>query len=159
MATMLPVLVVAAFFHLKDVAFSAVLALVSAYWWVVFTAARSARAWRDEADPTPPTPLRVLQAAVEHFPWLRWFGFGVLVRFAVGASKSMAAPARSIEADLPRFIGLGLARVIATIPVVRIALRAAIIVAAEEALEACAADERLPDESAVLAAPAAVSNA
>ncbi len=152
-ATMLPVLLVATIFHFKDFAVSAVVGLVSAYWWVVFTAARSARAWRTEADLTPPTPLRVLATTVERFPWLRWFGFGVLVRFAIWASKSMAAPARSIEADLPRFIGLGLARVIATIPVVRIGLRAAIIVAAEEALEASASDELLAPDDATVAAP------
>jgi hypothetical protein len=143
-ATLLPVLFVALVLGQKDLVFTAVVSVVSGYWWVVFTAARSARAWRGEDDPTPPRPLRFALELSRRWRWLRWFGVPWLVRFAVWASKSMAAPARNIERDLPRFVGLALARVLATLPVVRLVLRAPLIVAAGEALEATADPEVQP---------------
>jgi hypothetical protein len=147
-ATLLPVLFLGLVVGQKDLVFTAVVSVVSSYWWVVFTAARSARAWRGEEDPTPPRPLRLALELTRRYRWLRYLGVPVLVRFAVWASSSMAAPARNIERDLPRFAGLALSRVLASIPVVRVVLRAPIIVAAAEALEATADAEVLPVVSA-----------
>ncbi len=143
-ATLFPVLLVGLVVGQKDLVFTAVVSVVSSYWWVVFTAARSARAWRGEEDPTPPRPLRVALEVTRRWRWLRFLGVPVLVRLAVWASSSMAAPARNIERDLPRFAGLAVTRVLASIPVVRVVLRAPIIVAAAEALEATADAEVLP---------------
>ncbi len=113
---------------------SALVTLVSAYWWVVFTAAKSARAWRFEGDSTPPTPVKVLGELAEQ-PWLKWLGPKWVARFSRWATRSVAAPARAIEEDLGAFAGLAVARAVASIPVLRIGLRAAVIVAAGEALE------------------------
>jgi hypothetical protein len=122
----------------QEEASSAVVALVSAYWWVVFTAARSARAWRLEDLRLPPRPLQVLFEAPETVPLLRWWLPRLAVRFARWATWAVWAPARAIEADFAGFAGLGLARLVATLPLVRIALRAPVVVAAGAALEASA---------------------
>lgn len=109
-------------------------AVTTAYWWLVFTAAKSARAWRAEDDPTPPAPVRALLRLTE-LPLLRWFGPRWMAHFARWATKSMSAPARAIEPDFAAFAGLGAANALASLPVVRIALRAAIVVVAAELLE------------------------
>ncbi len=135
-----PLIVIASLVGLGDLASSTVVTVVSAYWWVVFTASRSARAWQFEEDTTPPTPIRAL-GELATWRFLHWLG--PLARFVRWATKSMAAPARAIEQDFAVFAGLGVARALASIPVVRIGLRAAVIVAAAEALEATA-PVRLP---------------
>jgi hypothetical protein len=149
-----PLLVLAAVLGLAASAASVLVAVASAYWWVVFTAARSARAWAQDDDPTPPTPVRVLGAFAQ-VPWLKWLGPVWVARFARWATKSLAAPARAIEGDLPAFVGLAVARLVASIPVVRIALRAAVIVAAGEVLEGSAPAAVLP--ALAIAAPAAAA--
>jgi hypothetical protein len=131
-----PLILVGTILGFKQQASSAVVGLVSAYWWVVFSAARSARAWRFEADLTPPRPIRVLLAGAETVPFLRWALPRLVLRFCRWATVALWAPARAVEADFATFAGLGLARVVATLPVVRIALRGALVVAAGETLEA-----------------------
>jgi hypothetical protein len=135
-ALLSPLILVGAVLGVREQATSVVVSLVSAYWWVVFTAARSARAWRFEADPTPPWPLRVLLDGSETVPLLRWWLPRLVTRLARRATASMAAPGRAVEADFAAFAGLGVARLVATVPLVRVALRAAVVVAAGEALEA-----------------------
>lgn len=130
-----PLLPLAAVLGLAAPAASALVAVASAYWWVVFTAARSARAWARVDDPTPPAPVRALGAAAQ-VPGLKWLGPVWVARFARWATKSVAAPARAIEQDLPAFVGLSVARLVASLPLVRIALRTAVVVAAAEVLEA-----------------------
>jgi hypothetical protein len=109
---------------------SVVVFVVSAYWWVVFTAARSARAWVGEEDPRPGTPVAWVVDLYSRLPGLKWFA-----RASTWATKDMAAPSRAVERDFAAFAGLGVARLVATIPVVRIALRTAVVVAAAEVLE------------------------
>lgn len=115
---------------LGDRVSGAVVTVVSAYWWTVFTAARSARAWEGEDDVTPGTPMRVLAGIYRRIPLAGWFG-----KLLERTTRSMAAPSRAVERDPWAFAGLSLARLVATVPVVRIALRAAIVVAAAELLE------------------------
>jgi hypothetical protein len=137
-----PLLLIGAALGYEEVG-SAVVSLVSAYWWLVFTAARSARAWVGEEDPTPATPVRTTTAIYGKIPGLKWFA-----RASVWTTRSMAAPSRAIERDFAGFAGLGLARLVATVPVLRLGLRAAIIVAAGELLESTGPEVRLVTDRA-----------
>lgn len=114
----------------------------SAYWWCAFTVGRSDRAWRDEAAATPPLPVRWWVARTSDTAGLRWFLPRWLARFGLWATKRDAAPAVAMERAPLFFLGLGLARLVTSPPVVRLAFRAAIDTAAAEALE------RHPSQSA-----------
>lgn len=150
-----PLLLVGTVVGLRHEATSVVVGVVSAYWWVVFSAARSARAWRFEADPTPPRPLKALLQAGEAVPAargvVRWLAAPLARRF----TGSLWAPAREVEQDFPAFAGLAVARLLATLPVVRIVLRAPLVVAAGEAIEASVPVTLGPAPAAEAVAPVA----
>lgn len=130
-----PLLLVAAVFIDTQPATFLVLGAWTAYWWCAFTAARSARGWRDAAAGPQPWLVRWLDALVESTPGLGWFLPRWQVRLLAWASRSEAPPAVAMERDLPTMVGLGLARAATFVPVVRLAFRAAIDTAVAEALE------------------------
>ena len=107
----------------------------SFYWWCAFTAGRSARAWKDEAAGTLPAPVRWWLARTESTFGFRWFFPRWLGRFAVYATRRDAAPAVAMERDLPAFVGLGLARMVLSLPLLRLFFRSAIDMAAADVLE------------------------
>ena len=107
----------------------------SFYWWCAFTAGRSARAWRDEEAGTFPGPVRWWLARTQSTFGFRWFLPRWVGRFAVYATHRDAAPAVAMERDLPTFVGLGLARMLLSFPLVRLFFRSAIDTAAADALE------------------------
>jgi hypothetical protein len=106
----------------------------SAYWWCAFTAGRSARAWRNEHDAIPPFPVRWWVARTVRTFGFRWFGARWAGAFAVQLTRRDAPAAVEMERSFFRFVGLGLARFVTAFPAVRLAFRAAIDVAAAEAL-------------------------
>lgn len=131
----LPVVVVLVPLDLGGFALEYVVSAASVYWWVVFTAARSAWAWETEKDVSPAWPMSAWVEFAEKTSWARWCGMHLGARFLAWATKEMAAPAREVDANWPAFLGLGLARVVATVPVVKVAMRAAMVVAVGEVLK------------------------
>ncbi len=127
-ASLSPIILVLMFFGI-DRSAQIVAGVVGAYWWVVFSASRSSRAWRDEANRTPPTPIQKLIDATEESRWLNWGLPRMFVRIGERFSSSMYAPARAIESDPPAFIGLALARIVTSPPVIRLLTRSAMGVA------------------------------
>jgi hypothetical protein len=113
---------------------SALFFLWSAYWWCAFTAGRSARAWRNEHDAVPPFPVRWWLARTVGTFGFRWFGARWAGAFAVLLTRRDAPAAVEMERSFLRFVGLGLARFVTAFPAVRLAFRAAVDVAAAEAL-------------------------
>ena len=109
-------------------------AVSAAYWWVVFTGAKSSRGWLTDGDRTPPVPLRGLAQTIERYRILRWWGPRLCLRIGFRTGRSMFAPARAVDADFASFMGLGVVRVIATLPVMRLLLRSAVRVAVHERL-------------------------
>jgi hypothetical protein len=117
---------------------SALMVAWTAYWWCAFTAARSARAWRDEAAGTLPLFVQRWRSATESTTGLRWLLPRWQGRLLVWAARPEAAPAVAMEKDVLTFIGLGLARLATAPPLLRLFFRAAIDTASAEALERCA---------------------
>lgn len=106
----------------------------SAYWWCTFTVGRSALAWEDEASGARPLPLRWWQARTEQTPGFRWFFPRWVGAFAGWAMKRDLAPAVAFERAPWSFVGLGLARLVTSPPLVRLAFRQAIDAAVTEQL-------------------------
>ena len=130
-----PVFILSLPFGLDDYVMPPLMFSWSAYWWCAFTVGRSARAWRDEAAAVPPLPVRWWLARTEDTFGMRWFLPRWVGRFAVWATKRDAAPAVALERAPWVFIGLGLARLITSPPLLRLVFRAPIDMAAADALE------------------------
>lgn len=99
-----------------------------AYWGTVFTAAKSAHAWRDaDAVPPPPLPffLRPFEGLMVSHPRLMAYprAWSWLV-------KSVRSPATQAERSLPAFAGLLFVRAFTHVPVVYLMLRPLVAVAA-----------------------------
>lgn len=95
----------------------------TAYWWLAFTAARSARAWEGEATAPAPGPVRWWVRQSERgglwrlfFP--RWIG-----RVATRLLRRESAPAAAMERAPVPFLGLALARAVTSIPLIRLFFR------------------------------------
>lgn len=129
-----PILLVTLPFDLNNVVMPPLMAGWSFYWWCVFTAGRSDRAWRHEPT-TLPTPVRWWLARTERTPGFRWFLPRWVGRFGVWATRREAAPAVAMERAPLVFVGLGLARLVLSWPILRLFFRAAVDTAAAEALE------------------------
>ena len=107
----------------------------TSFWWVSFTAARSARAWKYENEPTPAWPIRWwLERSQRGFPWNVFFP-AWLARIAVRLTRREAAPAVAVERAPLTFVGLSLARLVTSLPLVRIFFRPLLDTAVAEALE------------------------
>ncbi len=99
-----------------------------AYWGAVFTAAKSAHAWRDaDAVPAPPLPffLRPFEGWMVSHPRLMAYP-----RVWSWLVKSVRSPANHAERSLPAFFGLLFVRAFTHVPVVYLMLRPLVAVAA-----------------------------
>lgn len=130
-----PVLIITLPLGADDWVMPPLMASWSFFWWLVFTAARSGRSWRDEDDVTPPAPIRGWLWLTQHTWGFRWWLPRWLGRVAAWTAKPVSAPARCIELAPAGFIGLSVARLLTTLPLIRFALRAPIDVAAAELIE------------------------
>lgn len=97
------------------------------YWGLVFTAAKSAHAWRDaDADPPAPLPffLRPFERAMHTHPRLTAYprAWAFLVR-------SVRSPAHHAERSLGAFFGVLFVRALSHVPLVYLAIRPFVAVA------------------------------
>jgi hypothetical protein len=106
-----------------------------AWWFVVFTASKSAQAWEDGA-PRPPWFLRGLAWLSERIPLLRW---GLLRGYAsvwTTFTRPVFSPVACTERQPWPFAGLALTRALSALPLIRCFLRPLIPVAAAHLLQA-----------------------
>ncbi|NVJ07873.1 hypothetical protein HUW63_21855 [Myxococcus sp. AM001] len=117
-------------------AFTALFTAWSAWWWVVFTAAKSARAWEPSAGPTrPPWFLRMWTVLTTRVPGLRW---GALQRYGASwgrRTEEVFAPISSTERYPWVFAGLGAVRFMGSFPPMKFFVRPLIPVASAHLLE------------------------
>lgn len=93
------------------------------YWWMVFAAAKSARAWEDESTAGPPWFVRVAGRAISTVPPLRWLGLAWLARLWTRFSRPLWAPASCVEHSPWVFSGLALAKAVGSLPLLKLWLR------------------------------------
>ena len=105
----------------------------AAYWWVVWTASKSARAWERSALAPPPFFLRWWQARLAPLPLV-----GGLARVWAGLwarlTRSVYSPAEAVEAQPAEFAGLAAARALQLIPLLKLYVRPLVPVAAARLL-------------------------
>lgn len=107
---------------------AALLSLWGAWWFVVFTAGKSSRGW-DEPAPRAPWFLRAWSHLGSRVALLGRYG----ARWE-RASQSVFSPAAEVERRPWGFLGLGLARALSALPLIRCFLRPTIPVAAAHLL-------------------------
>ncbi|WP_426750686.1 hypothetical protein [Myxococcus sp. Y35] len=108
----------------------------SAWWAMVFTAAKSSRAWEPSAGPTrPPWFLRAWTTLTTRVPGLRW---GVLQRYGASwgrRTEEVLAPVASTERHPWVFAGLAVVRFMGSFPPMKFFIRPLIPVASAHLLE------------------------
>ncbi len=102
------------------------------YWWMVFSAARTARAWAWEKTAVPNAPLRGWIWLTNNVAGFRWWGPRVVSWVWVRTTREMFSPAKAVELDPAAFAGLALMRLIGNVPLLRILLRPVMSVVAAE---------------------------
>ncbi|QDE82164.1 hypothetical protein BHS07_11755 [Myxococcus xanthus] len=116
--------------------FTALFTAWGAWWWVVFTAAKSARAWEPSAGPTrPPWFLRVWTVLTTRVPGLRW---GALQRYGASwgrRTEEVFAPISSTERHPWVFAGLAVVRFMGSFPPMKFFVRPLIPVASAHLLD------------------------
>jgi hypothetical protein len=127
----------------------------AAYWWVVWTASKSARAWEREGVARPPWFLRAWHTWVAPLPVLGWTARtweALWTRF----TRPVFSPAEAVEEQPAEFVGLAAARALQLIPVVKLFVRPLVPVAAARLIaeRTARAEHRLgsPQERRALAA-------
>lgn len=116
------------------------------YWGTVFTAAKSAHAWKDaDADPPPRQPffLRPLEPTMVSHP--RLMAYPRAWSFLV---KSVRSPAYHAERSFGAFLGLLVVRAAAHVPLVYLAMRPFVVVAASRVIAGHDRRARLTTQSA-----------
>jgi hypothetical protein len=108
----------------------------SAYWLVVFTAAKSARAWDEEATAGAPWFLRAWIWLTTRVPGLRWGFLQRYGRFWENRTRSVFSPAAEVERQPWAFAGLSVIRALAILPLLKCFLRPLVPVAAAHLLVA-----------------------
>jgi len=101
----------------------------AAYWWVVWTASKSARAWEREGVARPPWFLRLWHARLASLPVVGGLARGV-ERIWARLTRSVFSPAEAVEAQPVEFAGLAAARALQLIPLVKLYVRPLVPVAA-----------------------------
>lgn len=132
-AAFVPIFLLTKALGLDDYVMPPLMAGWSFYWFCCFTAGRSDLAWKDAATALP-FPWRWWQARTERTPGFRWFLPRWVLRFAAAATRENAPAALAFERAPVTFVGLGLSRLLLSVPLVRLYFRAAVDVAAAEAL-------------------------
>jgi hypothetical protein len=142
-------------FPARAVVTSVLTSLWAAYWWVVWTASKSARAWEREGVARPPWFLRLWHDHVAKVPILGWIATAWEILWA-RCTRSAYSPAEAVEAQPVEFAGLAAARALQLIPVVKIFVRPLAPVAAAHLLaERTARSGRLSASAAERASLAA----
>ncbi|MDC0714740.1 hypothetical protein POL68_40195 [Stigmatella sp. ncwal1] len=118
--------------------------LWSAYWVVVFTASKSARAWTDTSG-RPPWFLRFWIGLTTQVPGFRWKLFQSYGRFWTERTRFAFPPAAEVERQPWAFAGLAIVRGLSMLPLLKCFLRPLIPVASAHLLAT---------DRATLAAPA-----
>ena len=134
---------------------SVLTSLWAAYWWVVWTASKSARAWEREGVARWPWFLRLWHTHLAALPLVGWLAKaweGIWTRL----TRSAFSPAEAVEAQPVEFAGLAAARALQLVPLVKLFVRPLVPVAAARLLaERTVRSEGLlqsPQERASLAA-------
>jgi hypothetical protein len=113
-----------------------VLSTVWGLWWLtVYTAAKSARAWKDSAPPTP-WFLRAWNWVTRHVPFMRW---GLPRRYGATwtrVTQELFPPIACVERQPWAFAGLALVRLVGSVPPLKFFVRPLIPVASAHLLVA-----------------------
>jgi len=120
-------------FPKRAVVTSVLTSLWATYWWVVWTASKSARAWEREGVARPPWFLRLWHNSVAKLPLVGWAPRAweaLWARF----TRSSYSPAEAVEAQPVEFAGLAAARALQLIPLVKLFVRPLVPVAAAHLL-------------------------
>lgn len=129
--------------------------LWAAYWWVVWTASKSARAWEREGVARWPWFLRLWHSYLAPLPLVGWMARAWEALWT-RLSRSAFSPAEAVEAQPVEFAGLAAARALQLVPLVKLFVRPLVPVAAARLLsERTVRSERLlqsPAERASIAA-------
>ncbi len=138
---------------------SVLISLWAAYWWVVWTASKSARAWERDGVAHSPWFLRLWHDHVATLPLVGWVARS-LERLWARLTRAAYSPAEAVEAQPAEFAGLAAARALQLIPVLKLFVRPLVPVAAARLLaERSVRSERLlgpAQERATVAQRAAV---
>ncbi|MCP3097640.1 hypothetical protein LZ198_01980 [Myxococcus sp. K15C18031901] len=122
-------------FGLSSPVFTAISSLWGMWWLVVFTAAKSARAWEPVASQTAPWFLRGWTWLTTRVPGLRW---GVLQRYGATWNKRSAelfAPMASVERHPYAYAGLAFVRFVGSFAPLKFFVRPLIPVASAHILD------------------------
>jgi hypothetical protein len=134
---------------------SVLTSLWAAYWWVVWTASKSARAWEREGVARPPWFLRLWHKYLAPLPLVGWLTRS-WERLWARLTRSAFSPAEAVEGQPAEFAGLAAARALQLVPVLKFFVRPLVPVAAARLLaERSLRSERLlqtPQERATIAA-------
>jgi hypothetical protein len=134
---------------------SVLTSLWAAYWWVVWTASKSARAWEREGVARPPWFLRLWHKYLAPLPFLGWMTKSWEALWA-RLTRSAFSPAEAVEGQPAEFAGLAAARALQLLPLLKLFVRPLVPVAAARLLaERTLRSERLlqtPKERASIAA-------
>lgn len=94
--------------------FTAALTLWAWYWVGVFTASKSAHAWADDKQATPPAMVRSFNARFARGWW--WWPLRVYGRVWAWALRGVNAPAAAFERTPACYLGLALTRTVLSLP-------------------------------------------
>jgi hypothetical protein len=134
---------------------SVLTSLWAAYWWVVWTASKSARAWEREGVAGWPWFLRLWHKHLAPLPFVGWMT-KMWERLWARLTLSAFSPAEAVEGQPAEFAGLAAVRALQLIPLVKLFVRPLVPVAAARLLaERPLRTERLlqtPQERATIAA-------
>ncbi len=134
---------------------SVLISLWAAYWWVVWTASKSARAWEREGVARSPWFLRLWHDHVATLPFIGWLARTLEALWA-RLTRAAYSPAEAVEAQPVEFAGLAAARALQLIPLLKLFVRPLVPVAAARLLaERTVRSERLLGSTKERAATAA----
>ncbi|MCY1077602.1 hypothetical protein [Archangium lansingense] len=125
----------------RDSILATLMSLWGAWWFVVFTAGKSALAWNEQA-PREPWFLRGWNELTR-----RWAMFGVYSSMWTKHTREVFSPVASVERRPWGLMGLAVVRALAALPLVKCFLRPVIPVAAAHLLAADAPASLLKDSS------------
>jgi hypothetical protein len=105
----------------------------AAYWWVVWTASKSARAWERKGVAPPPIYLRWWHLHLSPLPLVGGVA-RLWERLWARLTREAYSPAEAVEAQPAEFAGLAAARALQLIPLVKLYVRPLVPVAAARLL-------------------------
>jgi hypothetical protein len=112
-----------------ELVFPVLVSLWGAWWFLVFTAAKSARAWAEPAA-REPWFLRGWSWLSARFALFRWSPFGIYNSLWTTFTRPLFSPAASVERQPWTLGGLAVVRALAVVPLLKCFLRPLVPVAA-----------------------------